>query len=210
MHLLVGLGNPGSKYSGNRHNVGFMAVNEIHRRYACPPYRAKFQGEVSEANIGGDKVLLLKPSTYMNESGSSVGEAARFYKIEPADVIVIHDEIDLAAEKVRVKEGGGLAGHNGLKSIASQIGQDFWRVRIGVGHPGKKDRVSRHVLNDFSKADMVWVEKTLDAIAETIPALIQGDGKEFTNKLGLILTPPRPKNKKPEEASEDPSSDESI
>jgi PTH1 family peptidyl-tRNA hydrolase len=210
MHLLVGLGNPGSKYAGNRHNVGFMAVDEICRRYACPPYRAKFQGEVSEGSIAGEKVLLLKPSTYMNESGRSVGEAARFYKIEPANVIVIHDEIDLAAEKVRVKEGGGLAGHNGLKSIASQIGQDFWRVRIGVGHPGDKDRVSGHVLNDFSKADMVWLEKTLDAIAETIPSLIQGDDKEFTNRLGLIITPPRPKTKKPEGTPRDPSSDEST
>jgi len=210
MHLLVGLGNPGSKYAGNRHNVGFMAVDEICRRYACPPYRAKFQGEVSEGSIAGEKVLLLKPSTYMNESGRSVGEAARFYKIEPANVIVIHDEIDLAAEKVRVKEGGGLAGHNGLKSIASQIGQDFWRVRIGVGHPGDKDRVSGHVLNDFSKADMVWLEKTLDAIAETIPSLIQGDDKEFTNRLGLIITPPRPKTKKPEGTPRGPSSDEST
>ena len=202
MHLLVGLGNPGSQYSGNRHNVGFMAVDEIHRRFSCAPFRVKFQGEASDGEIDGEKVLLLKPSTFMNESGRSVGEAARFYKIPVENIVVIHDEIDLAAEKVRLKQGGGLAGHNGLKSIASHVGPEFQRVRIGVGHPGEKDRVSGHVLNDFSKADMLWVEKTIDAIAAAAPHLVSHQDKDFMNKVGLILKPPPKKEKKqkPEEA----------
>jgi peptidyl-tRNA hydrolase, PTH1 family len=196
MYLLVGLGNPGSDYAGNRHNIGFMAVDDIHRHYSFQPFRSKFQGEVADGMIDGDKVLLLKPTTYMNESGRSVAEAASFYKIEPEYVIVLHDELDLVAGKIRVKKGGGLAGHNGLKSIAAHIGPDFHRVRIGIGHPGEKGRVTGHVLKDFSKSDQDWVEPLLDAMTLSVDKLIKGDDAGFTTKVALILTPPKAKDKK--------------
>ena len=185
MNLLVGLGNPGLVYSENRHNLGFMVVDEIHRRYDFAPYRLKFDGELSEGEIGDAKVLLLKPTTFMNESGKCVGAAARFYKIAPDKLIVLHDEIDLAPGKVRVKIGGGMAGHNGLKSIGQHFGQEFWRVRIGIGHPGEKDLVTGHVLRDFAPTDRNWVSKIIDVIADAIPLLILGKDTEFMAKVGL-------------------------
>ena len=199
MYLLVGLGNPGSDYAGNRHNIGFMAVDDIHRHYSFQPFRSKFQGEVADGTIGGDKVLLLKPTTYMNESGRSVAEAARFYKIEAEHVIVLHDELDLAPGKIRVKKGGGLAGHNGLKSIAAHIGPDFHRVRIGIGHPGEKGRVTGHVLKNFSKSDQDWVEPLLDAMKLSVDKLIHGDDAGFSTKVALILNPNEDKKESPKE-----------
>ena len=185
MNLLIGLGNPGSEYSENRHNLGFMVVDEIHRRYDFAPYRLKFDGELSEGELGAEKVLLLKPTTFMNESGKCVGAAARFYKIAPDKLVVLHDEIDLAPGKVRVKIGGGMAGHNGLKSIGQHFGQEFWRVRIGIGHPGEKDLVTGHVLRDFAPTDQNWVSKIIDVIADAIPLLILGRDTEFMAKVGL-------------------------
>ena len=184
MNLLVGLGNPGSVYSDNRHNLGFMVVDEIHRRYDFAPYRLKFDGELSEGEIGESKVLLIKPTTFMNESGKCVGAAARFYKIAPDKLVVLHDEIDLAPGKVRVKIGGGMAGHNGLKSVGQHFGQEFWRVRIGIGHPGEKDLVTGHVLRDFAPTDQNWVSKIIDVIADAIPLLILGRDTEFMAKVG--------------------------
>lgn len=192
MHLLVGLGNPGAKYARNRHNIGFMALDAIVRRHGFGPWRKRFEAQCAEGTLAGVKVLALKPETFMNNSGRSVGAAVRFYKLEPGDVTVLHDEIDLAPEKVRYKVGGGHAGHNGLRDIAHQIGADFARVRIGVGHPGLKDQVTGHVLDDFSKADMAWVEPLLDAIAEAAPPLAACDGPRFTNELGRILAPEKP------------------
>lgn len=199
MYLLVGLGNPGSDYAGNRHNIGFMAVDDIHRHYSFQAFRSKFQGEVADGKIAGEKVLLLKPTTFMNESGRSVAEAARFYKIAPEHVIVLHDELDLAPGKIRVKKGGGLAGHNGLKSIAAHIGPDFHRVRIGIGHPGEKGRVTGHVLKDFSKSDQDWVSPLLDAITLSADKLIQGDDAGFATNVARLLTPPKEDKKTPKD-----------
>ncbi|MBX3496331.1 MAG: aminoacyl-tRNA hydrolase [Parvibaculum sp.] len=190
MILLVGLGNPGEKYARNRHNIGFMAADAIVRRHSFAAPRARFQGLVSEGTLDGEKAIVLKPTTYMNESGRAVGEAMRFYKIEPADVIVFHDELDLAPAKLRIKTGGGAAGHNGIRSIAAHIGPDFRRVRIGIGHPGEKDRVLGAVLGDFSKAEMKdWVEPLIDAIADAAPLLAEGKDATFANKVHLALNP---------------------
>jgi PTH1 family peptidyl-tRNA hydrolase len=202
MLLLVGLGNPGAEYANNRHNVGFMAVDAIHRRFAFPAYRRKFDGEAAEGSLGEVRALILKPMTYMNDSGRSVAAAARFHKIDVADVVVMHDEIDLAPGKLRVKTGGGAAGHNGLRSIASHLGPDFRRVRIGVGHPGDKDRVHGHVLGDFAKADRDWLAQMLDALAEAAPALASRNDADYANKVGLILKPPVLKEKKPKDKDE--------
>ena len=188
MYLLVGLGNPGSDYAGNRHNIGFMAVDGIHRHYSFQPFRSKFHGEVADGSIAGDKVFILKPTTYMNESGRSVAELVRFYKIETGNVIVLHDELDLPPGKIRVKKGGGLAGHNGLKSIADNIGLDFYRVRIGIGHPGEKSRVTGHVLNDFSQSDQQWLDPLLDGMTTHIAKLIEGDGAGFVSEVTLYVT----------------------
>ena len=185
MNLLVGLGNPGSRYAGNRHNIGFMALDEIHRRYSFSQHRKKFEGEFADGEIEGQKVFLLKPTTFMNESGRSVSAAANFYKVPPSRLVVLHDEIDLAPGKIRVKAGGSLAGHNGLKSIAHHFGMDFRRVRIGIGHPGEKNLVSGHVLRDFSKSDMDWVPKIIDLIAGALPSLLTGDDAEFMNTIAL-------------------------
>ena len=198
MLLLVGLGNPGSDYAGNRHNVGFMAVDTIHRQRGFAPYRFKFEGEAADGSLNGEKVLLLKPFTYMNESGRSVTQAARFYKMEPADIVVFHDELDLEPGKFRVKKGGGLAGHNGLKSIAAHLGQDFRRVRIGIGHPGHKDQVTGHVLKDFSKVEQDWVVRLMDAMADATPLLADGDDSGFATKVSLILNPAQKKDTKKE------------
>lgn len=191
MKLFVGLGNPGPKYAGNRHNIGYMAVERIAADHGFAPWRAKFQGAVCEGRLGGEKVLLLKPETFMNLSGQSVGEAMRFYKLTPADVTVFHDELDLAPGKARVKQGGGHAGHNGLRSLHTHIGPDYARVRLGIGHPGHKDRVSRFVLSDFAKADGDWLDVLLRGISDGAPALAAGDGAGFMNAIGLRMKPPR-------------------
>ena len=196
MILLVGLGNPGEKYARNRHNVGFMAADEIVRRHSFSPPRARFQGIVYEGTLGGEKAIVLKPTTYMNESGRAVGEAMRFYKLTLADVVVFYDELDLDAGKIRMKTGGGAAGHNGIRSIAAHIGPDFRRVRIGIGHPGVKERVMSHVLGDFAKADAAWVEPMLDAIADAAPLLAEGKDATFANKVHLALNPEPEKKQK--------------
>lgn len=193
MKLLVGLGNPGARYARNRHNVGFMAAERIASRHGFAPWRSKFRGRLAEGHLEGERVLLLEPQTFMNESGRSVAEAVRFHKIAPADVIVLHDELDLAPAKVRVKLGGGVAGHNGLRSIAACIGtREFGRVRIGIGHPGHKDKVTGHVLGDFAKVEQDWLETMLDAIAEAAPLLARGDDSGFMNKIALKTQPPKP------------------
>jgi PTH1 family peptidyl-tRNA hydrolase len=185
MLLLVGLGNPGGEYASNRHNIGFMAVDEIVRRHSFQSFRAKFNGQLAEGRIGGTKVLALKPSTFMNESGRSVGAAANFYKIAVADILVIHDELDLEAGKLRLKSGGGHAGHNGLRSIHAHLGEGYRRLRLGIGHPGDKSMVTSHVLKDFAKADKQWLEPLLDSIADHIELCLEGDDAGFLNKVGL-------------------------
>jgi peptidyl-tRNA hydrolase, PTH1 family len=187
MRLFVGLGNPGSKYQGNRHNIGFMAVDEIARRHGFGPWRRRFQGETSEGTIGVERVILLKPTTYMNDSGQSVGEAANFFKIEMGDITVFHDEIELPPAKVRVKLGGGIAGHNGLRSISAHVGNEYRRVRLGVGHPGVKDLVHSHVLNDFAKSDMPWVEALREVVAENAALIVTGQDSAFQNKVHLAM-----------------------
>jgi peptidyl-tRNA hydrolase, PTH1 family len=184
MKLLVGLGNPGGQYESNRHNIGFMALDAIARAHGITQFRTKHGGLLAEGSIGGEKVILLKPQTFMNRSGDSVQQVAQFYKIAPSDIIVLYDELDLAAGKVRVKVGGGNGGHNGLRSIDPQIGLDYKRVRLGIGHPGK-EFVTHHVLGDFAKADQVWVEPLLDAVGKHADMLIKGDDSGFMNKLAL-------------------------
>ncbi|MFV1493961.1 aminoacyl-tRNA hydrolase [Phaeobacter sp. JH18-32] len=191
MKLFVGLGNPGAKYAGNRHNIGFMALDQIARDHGFSPWKSKFQAQISEGVLGGTKVLLLKPQTFMNLSGQSVGEAMRFYKLAPADVIVLHDELDLAPGKARVKQGGGHAGHNGLRSIHSHIGADYGRVRLGIGHPGHKDAVAGYVLRDFAKADEVWLDDLMRGISDGAAHLAAGDGGKFMNAVALRVAPPR-------------------
>ena len=190
MKLIVGLGNPGGKHARNRHNVGFMAVDAIAAVHGFGPWRKKFSSQVAEGRIGGDKVLLLKPETFMNDSGRAVAEAARFYKLAPADIIVIHDELDLAPGRVRVKTGGGHAGHNGLKSIIAHLGPDFHRLRIGIGHPGSKAAVTRHVLSDFLKSEQAWLEPLLAAIAQHADLLVRGRFSDFTSKVMMEAPPP--------------------
>ncbi|MEZ5883059.1 MAG: aminoacyl-tRNA hydrolase [Paracoccaceae bacterium] len=192
MKLWVGLGNPGAKYAGNRHNIGFMAVDRIAEDHGFGPWRAKFQGQISEGRIGAARIVLLKPGTFMNLSGQSVGEAMRFHKIDPADVTVFHDELDLAPGRCRVKTGGGHAGHNGLRSLHSHIGEGYHRVRLGIGHPGHKDRVSGYVLADFAKADQGWLDDLLRGISDGAPALAADDGARFLNAVALRTAPPRP------------------
>ena len=189
MLLFVGLGNPGAKYARNRHNVGFMAVDAIHRRHGFAPWRRRFQAEIAEGTIGGMKCLLVKPQTFMNKSGQAVGETANFFKLSPAEIVVIHDEVDLPPGKIRMKSGGGVAGHNGLKSIGAAIGDGFRRLRIGVGHPGASDRLAGYVLHDFAKADAAWLEPLLDAIAEHAPLLVEGKDSTFGNRLHEALQP---------------------
>ena len=187
MRLFVGLGNPGSRYARNRHNVGFMVVDEIARAPGAAPWRRRFQGEAADAVVGGERLLLLKPQTYMNESGRSVAEAQRFFKLELSDVVVFHDELDLAPAKVRVKLGGGNAGHNGLRSITAQCGNDYRRVRIGIGHPGDKDLVHPYVLSDFARSEEPWVEDLCRACADAAPVLAKGDDATFQNKVHLAM-----------------------
>jgi PTH1 family peptidyl-tRNA hydrolase len=199
MYLIVGLGNPGPKYAGHRHNIGFRIADEIVRRYNLSSWRKRFHGEISEGVMGGEKVMVLKPMTFMNDSGLSVGAAIRYFDLDPSKVIVIHDELDLAPGKVRVKLGGGTAGHNGLKSLGAHIGPHFVRVRIGIGHPGDRNLVHPHVLSDFAKAERIWVEPMIDAVAEYMPLLVQGQDGSFQNKVHLALNPQLEKPPKKEQ-----------
>ncbi|MBY0362754.1 MAG: aminoacyl-tRNA hydrolase [Phreatobacter sp.] len=187
MILMAGLGNPGAKYQNNRHNIGFMAAAAIHRRHRFGPWRQRFQGLCAEGAVGDHKVLLLMPGTFMNESGRAVGEAMRFFKIDLAEVVVFHDELDLPPAKLRVKTGGGNAGHNGLRSITAQCGNDYRRVRMGIGHPGDKALVHAYVLNDFAKAEMPWVEDLCDACADHAEMLAAGDDAAFQNRIHLAM-----------------------
>lgn len=202
MLLLVGLGNPGPGYANHRHNIGFMAVDAIARRHGFGPWRQRFDGEIAEGEIAGERVLALKPMTYMNESGRSVAAAARFYKVPPARTFVVHDEIELTPGKLRLKQGGGHAGHNGLKSIDAQFANDYWRIRLGVGRPDRAlsqanpEVVSNYVLHDFPKADRAWVEKLIDAMAEHLPLLIEGKQATFANRVATALQPPKAKPEK--------------
>jgi PTH1 family peptidyl-tRNA hydrolase len=191
MRLFVGLGNPGAKYARNRHNIGFMAVDRIAADHGFGPWRTKFQGQLSEGRLGEERVALLKPETFMNLSGQSVGEAMRFFKLEPGDVTVFHDEIDLAPGRLKVKTGGGHAGHNGLRSIHGHIGEAYHRVRMGVGHPGRKEAVAGYVLHDFGKADEDWLDDMLRGISDGAAALAEGDAARFQNAVALRLSPPR-------------------
>ena len=187
MLLIVGLGNPGARYAGNRHNIGFMAVEAIARRHAEGAWRRRFQGVAAEGLLGGERALFLLPGTYMNDSGRAVAEAAHFYKLGVSEVVVFHDEIDLAPGKVRVKTGGGVAGHNGLRSITAHIGNDYRRVRMGVGHPGAKDLVQAYVLSDFAKDERPWVEALCEVIAENAVLLAKSEDASFQNRVHLAM-----------------------
>jgi len=200
MKIIAGLGNPGTQYAGNRHNIGFMAVDALQRLPSFAPWSKKFKAEISEGEIAGEKVLLMKPQTYMNLSGESVGEAMRFFKLTPADIIAIHDELDLPAGRVRIKTGGGHGGHNGLKSLDAHCGKEYRRLRLGIGHPGDKERVHGHVLGDFAKADRVWLEPLLDAIADNAAMLVKAEDSQLMNKLALA-TGSKPEAEKPAKAA---------
>lgn len=185
MIILAGLGNPGAQYQGNRHNIGFMAVDAIQRRHGFSPWSRKFKAEISEGTLAGEKVLLMKPQTYMNVSGEAVGEAMRFYKLGPENLVAIYDELDLAPGKVRIKTGGGHGGHNGIKSLDAHCGLPYRRLRLGIGHPGDKSRVQGHVLGDFAKVDSDWLEPLLEALADNAEMLVRGDDSQLMNKLAL-------------------------
>lgn len=191
MKLWVGLGNPGAKYAANRHNIGFMALDRIAADHGFGPWKARFQGQVSEGRFGSDRVILLKPDTFMNLSGQAVRAAADFYKIPVEDIIVFHDELDLAPGKMRVKTGGGHAGHNGLRSIHQHMGEAYARVRLGIGHPGHKDRVAAYVLSDFFKADQDWLDDLMRGLSEGASALAAGEHQKFLNIVSLRIAPPR-------------------
>ncbi len=188
MLLFVGLGNPGERYAGNRHNIGFMMVQAIAKRHDIAPWRRKFQGVAVEGAIGAEKVLLLLPGTYMNESGRAVAEAAHFYKLDAGSVVVFHDEAELTPGKVRLKLGGGNAGHNGLRSISEHIGNEYRRVRLGVGHPGNKDMMEAYVLQDFAKSERPWVEALCEIVADNVALLIEGKDSTFQNKVHLAMS----------------------
>lgn len=198
MRIIVGLGNPGSKHAGQRHNIGFMAVDAIFRRHSFSPWRKKFKGEIADGEIAGEKVLLIKPQTFMNLSGESVGEAMRFYKATPSDISVFYDELDLAAGKIRIKTGGGHGGHNGIKSIDAHCGKDYKRVRMGIDHPGHKERVTGHVLGDFAKADHQWLDPLLEAVADNFDMFVKSDDSSFMNKLALAIGD-KPAENKPQQ-----------
>ena len=187
MFLFVGLGNPGTGHAGNRHNIGFMAVEAIAKRHALRPWRRRFHGVAVDGPLAGERAVLLLPGTYMNDSGLAVGAAAQFYKIAPHEIVVFHDEVDLTPGKLRVKTGGGNAGHNGLRSISAHVGNDYRRVRIGVGHPGVKDLVYAHVLGDFAKSERPWVEALCEIIAENAELLVRGQDATFQNKVHLAM-----------------------
>ena len=198
MWLLVGLGNPGSQYRNNRHNIGFMAADAIARRHVFSDWKAKFKGEICEGTLRGERVLLLKPLTFMNESGASVQAAAAFHKIKPENIVVLYDELDLAPGKVRVKKAGGAGGHNGIRSIDSHLGPDYWRVRLGIGHPGDKNLVSPYVLGNFFKEEAEGLEKLLDAVADHAPYLVEANMDDFMTKVAHSLQPPKPVKEKKE------------
>lgn len=202
MLILVGLGNPGPKYAGHRHNIGYMVADEVIIRHGFTRSRARYHSQVAEGTIAGERILVLKPKTYMNDSGRAVGSALRFHKLRARDVIAVHDDLDLAPGKVRVKRGGGHGGHNGLRSLDSHIGKDYRRVRIGIGHPGDRNRVERYVLSDFGKADRTWVRRVVDAVCEALPILIAGDDPGFMTRVALLTQPPGPKRDRPAEAAE--------
>jgi len=189
MILIVGLGNPGREFASHRHNVGAMAIDAIHHRHHFPPWKKRFQAETAEGLLGNHKTLLLKPTTFMNESGRAVGEAARFYKLEPTDIVIMHDELDLARGKIRIKSGGGGAGHNGLRSVSAHIGNDYRRIRIGIGHPGSRDLVTRHVLRDFAKSDREWLDPLLNAIGDNAELLADGRNELMATRLALAIAP---------------------
>ncbi len=192
MKLFAGLGNPGANYQGNRHNIGFMAVERIAHAHGFSPWRKKFNALISEGSIGSERIMLLKPETFMNDSGRSVGEAMRFLKIAEGDVYVFHDELDLAPGKIKVKIGGGNAGHNGLRSITAHIGNEYWRVRLGIGHPGSKDAVTHYVLNDFAKSEREWLNDLLDAISDATGPLARGDDARFLTDVARRLQSENP------------------
>ncbi|WP_428150065.1 aminoacyl-tRNA hydrolase [Brevundimonas sp.] len=191
MLIIAGLGNPGAKYEKNRHNIGFMAVDEIARRWRFGAQRAKFQSVICEGEVEGQKILLMKPQTFMNNSGNAVGEAARFYKIPPADIIVFHDEIDLAPGRFRMKTGGGAAGQNGVRSLISQLGPDFRRARMGVGHPGEPSMVMPHVLGDFHKAEQPWLDAMLNACADALPFAVKGEDERYQGEVLRLAPAPK-------------------
>jgi peptidyl-tRNA hydrolase, PTH1 family len=191
MLILAGLGNPGAKYEKNRHNIGFMAVDEIARRWRFGAERAKFQSVIAEGQVEGTKILLMKPQTFMNNSGHAVGEAARFYKVTPDRVIVFHDEIDLAPGRFRMKTGGGAAGQNGVRSLISQLGPDFRRARMGVGHPGRPELVHAHVLSDFHKAEQPWLEALLSACADALPFAVRGEDERYQAEVLRLAPAPK-------------------
>lgn len=193
MQILAGLGNPGSDYAGHRHNIGFMAVDAIHHRHGFPSWSSKFNALVSSGTIDGDKVLLIKPQTFMNRSGQAVGEAMRFYKLGPEAVTVLYDELDLAPGKVRIKTGGGAGGHNGIRSLDDHCGKHYRRVRLGIGHPGNKALVQRHVLGNFAKADQDWLDPMMESVADNAGLLVKGDDSGFMNKIALAVNPKLPK-----------------
>lgn len=193
MKLFIGLGNPGAKYAANRHNIGFMALDRIAEDHGFSPWKRAFHGLVSEGRLGGEKVLLLKPETFMNLSGQSVQAAVQFHKIDLADVTVFHDELDLPPAKIKYKMGGGHAGHNGLRSIHAHLGEAYARVRLGIGHPGHKDRVADYVLHDFAKADQAWLDDLMSGISDGIAELAKADGARFLNAVALRMNPPKEK-----------------
>ncbi len=196
MRMIVGLGNTGAKYAGHRHNIGFMAADAIFRRHSFSPWRKKFKAEITEGEICGEKVLLVKPQTMMNLSGEAVGEAMRFYKLTPADITVMYDELDLAPGKVRIKIGGGAGGHNGIRSIDAHCGKDYRRVRLGIGHPGSKERVTSHVLGDFAKVDNQWLEPLLDNLADEACLLAKGEDALLMNRIALKTGDAKPEKAK--------------
>ncbi|MBV1925619.1 MAG: aminoacyl-tRNA hydrolase [Rhodobacteraceae bacterium] len=204
MKLIVGLGNPGAKYARNRHNIGYMAVDRIAEDHGFGPWKSKFQGRISEGRLGSEKILLLKPETFMNRSGQSVGEAMRFYKLDPTDIIVLHDEIDLAPGKARVKHGGGHAGNNGLRSLHEHITDAYSRVRLGVGHPGRKEAVPGYVLHDFARADADWLDDLMRGVSDGAPYLADGDGGRFMNAVALRVAPPRSSTTMPKPKAKTP------
>lgn len=192
MWILVGLGNPGKEYQDNRHNIGFMVIDEIASEYGLPAFSKKFEGELTEGRIEGEKVVLVKPMTYMNLSGQCVQKVARFYKVTPNRIVAFHDELDLAAGKMRVKKGGGAAGHNGLKSMDACLNsQDYWRVRLGIGHPGDKDRVTGHVLGNFSKEEQKWLPDWIRALAKQVPLLMGGKNEDYMTKVAADFPAPK-------------------
>jgi peptidyl-tRNA hydrolase, PTH1 family len=193
MRLIVGLGNPGPRHARNRHNIGFMAADALLRRHEFRAVRNKFNAHLAEGLVGDARILVMMPQTYMNDSGDAVGPASRFYKIDPSEIAVIYDEVDLAPGKLRVKQGGGSAGHNGIRSLDAAIGDDYWRVRLGIGHPGVKELVPHWVLQNFTAEDMNWVTPLTEAVADAMPILIADDPAGFMSKVALILKPPKPK-----------------